>query len=136
MKSGKFRLLRFPGALNTVANGISDQGVIVGEYDFDGANLHGFILRNGTYETVDDPDKNNAFGTALLGINSSGVVVGEFEDSELFFHGFIYKDGVFKNVIYPGSRNTFVHGINNGGLITGLAFFGSGTSKGFAASCK
>jgi hypothetical protein len=70
-----------------------------------------------------------------MNLYALGVTVGCYRD-ELFFHGFIYKDGVFKNVIYPGSRNTFVQGINNGGLITGLAFFEHGTSKGFAASCK
>lgn len=133
---GKFTLLQFPGSLNTSAFGINDQGVIVGEYDFDGAFLHGFILRNGAYQTVDDPDKNNAFGTRLLGINNSGVAVGEYEDSEAFFHGFIYKNGAFENVIYPGSRNTFVQGINNLGLITGLAYFSDGSNKGFIASCQ
>src|SRR5258707_597092 len=75
LANGRFTTLQFPGAINTTAFGISDQGVIVGEYDFDGAILHGFILQNGTYTTVDDPDKNNAFGTRLLGINSSGVAV-------------------------------------------------------------
>jgi hypothetical protein len=136
LASGKFMLLRFPGALNTSAKGISDQGLIVGEYDFNGANLHGFILRNGAYQTVDDPDKNNAFGTVLYGINNSGVAVGAYEDFEAFFHGFIYKNGGFSNVVYPGSRNTFVQGINNAGIITGLAFFAEGSSKGFAASCQ
>jgi len=75
-------------------------------------------------------------GISPSGINSSGVAVGEYEDSEAFFHGFIYKNGVFENVIYPGSRNTFVQGINNVGLITGLAFFSDGTNKGFIASCQ
>jgi len=134
--NGKLTELHFPGALNTSANGISNLGVIVGEYDFDGINLHGFILQNGTYLTVDDPDKNNAFGTILLGINSAGVVVGEFEDSQAFFHGFIYENGVFENVIYPGSRNTFVKGINDAGIIAGLAFFSDGSNKPFAASCQ
>jgi len=136
LASGKLKALQFPGATNTSAFGISEQGVIVGEYDFDGVILHGFILQNGAYTTVDDPDKNNAFGTRLLGINNSGVAVGEYEDSQAFFHGFVYKNGVFENVIHPGSRNTFVQGINNVGLITGLAFFSEGTNKGFIASCQ
>lgn len=134
--NGKFAPLRFPSAINTSAFGVNDQGVVVGEYDFDGVTLHGFILQNGAYTTVDDPDGNNALGTRLLGINNSGVAVGEYEDSQAFFHGFIYKNGVFENVIYPRSRNTFVQGINNLGLITGLAFFTDGTNKGFIASCQ
>jgi probable HAF family extracellular repeat protein len=136
LTNGKFTPLQFPGSLNTVANGVSNANVIVGEYDFDGANLHGFILQNGVYQTVDDPDKNNAFGTTLFAINSSGVVVGEFEDAGSVFHGFIYKNGIFKNVIFPGSTNTFVKGINDNGIITGLAFFADGTNKPFAASCQ
>jgi hypothetical protein len=132
----KFTQLQCPGAINTSAFAINDQGAIVGEYDFDGVILHGFILQSGAYRTVDDPDKNNAFGTRLLGINSSGVAVGEYEDSQEFFHGFIYKNGLFENVIYAGSRNTFVQSINNVGLITGTAFFSDGTNKGFIASCQ
>lgn len=132
---GQFHLLQFPGALNTSARGINDRGVIVGEYDLDGVIQYGFILRGGNYQTVDDPDQNNAFGTRLLGVNSAGEVVGEFEDSQALFHGFIYKDGVFENVVYPKSRNTFVDGINNAGIITGLAFGQDGSTKGYAATC-
>jgi hypothetical protein len=136
VKAGQYSALQFPGALNTEAAGINSVGTIVGEYDFDGAFLHGFILQNGNYQSVDDPSPNNAFGTRLLDVNSSGTVVGEYEDSDAFFHGFIYKNGVFQDVDYPGSRNTFVNAINNAELVAGVAYFDQGSNLGYVANCQ
>ena len=62
------------GSQGTFAEGINDQGQIVGYY-YDSSNVeHGFIDSGGTYTTVDRP---GASGTALYGINNAGVIVGQ-----------------------------------------------------------
>ena len=54
LQQGKtFKLITYPGALSTVPWGINETGTIVGLYLDGGSNYHGFILKNGTFTTID-----------------------------------------------------------------------------------
>ncbi|HEY5744877.1 MAG TPA: hypothetical protein VIU12_02265, partial [Chryseolinea sp.] len=58
-KKGEFTKFVVPGALLTIGEGINNNGTIVGVYvdkpDNDDNDIHGFVLRNGIFETVDVP---------------------------------------------------------------------------------
>src|SRR5262245_61265078 len=59
----------------TVALGINDNGQIVGVYITGGGlRVHGFLLSDGTYTTLDDPSAT--ISTQALGINNAGQTVG------------------------------------------------------------
>src|SRR5262245_17341944 len=84
-----FTRIDFPGALQTVPNGINARGDIVGEYLDGNLDGHGFLLRNGIYTTIDVP---GAIRTGVAAINASGDVVGYFIDSA-GQHGFVLRKG-------------------------------------------
>jgi probable HAF family extracellular repeat protein len=60
----------------TYASDVNDAGNIVGGYndDTEFQNRHGFVLRNGTYETLDMP--GSGF-TDLFSVNNFGEILGE-----------------------------------------------------------
>lgn len=82
----------------TAATGINNAGDIVGYFmDATGAT-RGFIYKNGTYTTIDDP---NAIGipnalavTQVFGINDHGDLVGNYVDAGGVFRGFVATPAV------------------------------------------
>lgn len=66
-----------PGG-GTEALGINNLGQIVGEYTDINGNLHGYLLDNGTYWTIDINSPNSQ--TEALGINNNGDIVGTYID--------------------------------------------------------
>ena len=132
--SGNFFSFSFPGSQRTEANGINDNGVIVGSYVAPGTvngalSNHGFIYHNGQWATLDYPGTN--VDTFLLGISNSGVVLGEVEPLGPPIY-FMYANGVFKQIDVPNSSFTQVSGISAGGVITGTTDF----NQGFTATCQ
>jgi hypothetical protein len=83
---GVYTTLDVPGALLTLAEGIDDEGVIVGLFIDAAGNEHGFILRRGVYATIDVP---GAAGTAIFSINAVGEIVGSYGDTSGVTHGFV-----------------------------------------------
>jgi probable HAF family extracellular repeat protein len=67
------------GASGTAATGVNDMDQIVGSYQDASGNTHGFLLSNGTYTTIDDPDAT--IDTIAHGINDAGHIVGEFSNT-------------------------------------------------------
>ena len=108
-----------PGALSTGAQGINAEGVISGAYR-DASGLHGFILRDGVFETVDYPDADN---TELRGIGPDGAVVGDHwnnGEEATAAHGFRRTaDGQFTTVHFPGHLYEFPQRILADGTILG-----------------
>src|SRR5262245_9411192 len=43
------------GSFGAFANGINNEGQIVGSYDDENMHAHGFLYSNGSYTTLDDP---------------------------------------------------------------------------------
>ena len=72
---GKFTSFDPPGSISTYPSWITVQGGITGAYYDGNFILHGFILKNGHYNTVDYP---GAAGTSLGGMNSFGDSVGNY----------------------------------------------------------
>src|SRR5436309_1078524 len=69
--------LDFPGAKETFASGINDNGKIVGTYRgglFPNEQRHGFIYHNGEWATLDYPSSTRQ--TQLTGISNAGLIVG------------------------------------------------------------
>ncbi len=129
--NGSLVAINFPGAHNTFAIGINDNGVIAGFYE--SSSEHGFIYHNGQWATVDYP---NTSGTEVYGISNAGVVIG-LDHSLEQGRAFMWVNGTFKVISVPNSFYTHALGIAPGGLITGTTVLnGSNTVKGFTATCK
>lgn len=86
LSDGIYTTLDVPGASFTVAQGINNEGKIVGLYFDINGNEHGFVLSNGTYTTVDAP---NATATAVYTINAKGEIGGVYTDTHNVDHGFV-----------------------------------------------
>jgi uncharacterized membrane protein len=117
----------YPGAVRTEANGINNNGDIVGYYqDAVNFNFHGFLLSGGVFTTIDFP---GADWTNAEGINDAGDIVGTYSISSNPFApiGFISHNGVMRSFRVPGRSYTSVHGINNNGDIVGESQLHTGT---------
>jgi hypothetical protein len=65
--NGAFTGLNFPGSATTTPMGISDIGDVVGSYQLsNGSNspVHGFLLHNGNFTTIDDPKTSGPYWSA------------------------------------------------------------------------
>ena len=94
--SGDFTTFDGPGAVLTIAEGINNAGTIVGLYVDDKDAVHGFVLKNGNFTTVDVLKEHNPQHTEIYSINAIGeivgayfVVVGEPPNEVEVEHGFI-----------------------------------------------
>jgi probable HAF family extracellular repeat protein len=101
--------------LNASANGINDEGQIVGTYN----GNNGFLYTSGVYTTIDDPSASGPYGTAPYGINNYGQVVGGYHQG-YSTHGFLYSKGSYVTLDDPnGIGRTTAFGINDNGQVVG-----------------
>ena len=118
------------------AFGINSNGDVVGyyfaRYDPNSYGLHGFLLSNGGYQTLDYPG-TSYHATTAFGINDAGQIVGDFED-EKGPHAYLYSDGIFTPLDILGINRGQAFGINNRGQIVGNFVDDDGTTRGFIAS--
>jgi uncharacterized membrane protein len=126
--------LDFPGAVQTEAFAINDNGAIVGYYSkTPSPNLsrHGFIYNNDQWATLDYP--NSTVQTELTGISDSSLIIGTTIKGSNAIGSFLYKNGTFKKIVMPNSNvPTYANGVSPGkDLITGFPGY-----KGFIATCK
>ena len=102
----------------TIAWGINARGDVVGEY-FDAGGRHGFLLRNGTFTSIDFPGAL----TSARGINPGGDIVGVYRypsEPPVNAHGFLLpRHGDFVQVDFPGHTNTIPQRILSDGTILG-----------------
>ena len=132
--------LSFPGASNTFARGINDQGEAVGYWTgmdstFPGANIsHSFVYNNGAWSTLDATA--GVGGTYAEGVNNSNVIVGFYIDSQGTSHGFAFNQptSTFSFFDMQGAANTYLYGINNQGEMVGSFIDGNGQTYGFSVS--
>ncbi|WP_341312024.1 hypothetical protein WN982_10880 [Paraburkholderia sp. IMGN_8] len=108
-----------PGSRLTLANKINDQGQVVGIQVDSGGAMHGFLLSNGQYSSVDFP---GAIATEALAINNAPVpvIVGNFTDATGVTHGFVLRNGVYRQIDYPFATDVSITGINDSEQIVGL----------------
>ena len=94
-RPGDFQLIDFPGLSVpcTTPRWINERGDIVGFFAyvntvddcFAPPPLHGFLLRQGEYVSIDFP---GSISTELLAISDDGVIVGDYTDKNGNRHGF------------------------------------------------
>jgi len=125
-------LFQCPGAAFTVAEGINNNGTVVGYYYAQGGPQHGFVYSGGTCTPLNIQGATN---TAAMAINDSGTISGYYTDSASFFHGFLYTAAGATTVLdYPTTTsNTLAFDINNAGTNVladenGTVFLHSGTT--------
>ncbi len=136
---GVYTKIDLPAACSTNPNSINDAGVIVGDYgvgDCAGGTEehHGFLLRDDTFVTIDDPNGVYQFVTVLRGINAQGNVVGDYGGNDGACHGFLMQKGVFTDIDFPGALGTRAFGINARGWIVGDYFDANWVRHGFLAT--
>jgi hypothetical protein len=112
-------LVVFPGASQTIVNGINDAGQMVGSY-IAGTVEHGFTLTlsGSVFASIDYP---GAARTRAVGINNAGDIVGCYtlDPLKLCDSGFLLSGGTFTPIAYPGAVNTDPTGIADTGEIVG-----------------
>ena len=108
-----------PGASTTNAQGINQQGDIVGGYA-DSSGGHGYLLSEGVFTKIDYP---GAAYTDATGLNARGEVVGGYRmpgEPAVNIHGYLRtRHGEFLPVDFPGHINTRAQRITPEGLILG-----------------
>jgi len=74
LADGTLTTLDPPGSTSTQAFGLNNRGQVVGAYLDAAGNTHGFVYRDGRFQSVDDPQGVN--NTLINGINPRGQIVG------------------------------------------------------------
>jgi probable HAF family extracellular repeat protein len=119
--AGSFSLIDYPGVTYTFAQGINNNGQIVGYY-LTPTHIYGFLDNGGSFNTLSFP---NALTTNSFSINKYGKIVGNYLiDNSSKVRGYIYDNGTFISVDYPGSEvgGTTLTGINDFEQIVGFYF--------------
>lgn len=96
-----------------VATGINNSGNIVG-YQSNGI---GVMIKNGALSQILIP---GAYQVIPTGINNHNVIAGYYISPDGIL-GFVLEDNNFTSISFPNSTSTFLFGINDFGVITGLA---------------
>ena len=112
-----FTTIDFPAyRINTIPTAINNRGEIVGWYaerDVIGP-LHGFLLSNGNFTTIDFPGSHL---TEPRGINDKSQIVGKYDSAN---NNFLLSEGSFTALPnFPGANGTVAYGINDRGQIVG-----------------
>jgi hypothetical protein len=131
--AGIFTTIDPPGAAHAASNGvvgswaegINNNGAIVGYYYDSNGIRHGFADSTGNYTTIDSPNANPNVGTIARGINNSGTIVGNYTDNSANSIGFVDISGTFSNIDDGWS---IASGINNYGVIIGTSYNGAFSS--------
>ena len=147
-----------PSGPNMVnAQGINNNGLVVGFYMGNDGNVHGFngnissavggVLTGTAVTDPTIPPVNGEPGATfvfsqMLGINDHGLAVGYYGDSTLSQHGYFYNTVTGKytflddpNAAFSGGVEvTQITGISNSGEITGFYSDANGVFHGFVAT--
>lgn len=134
-QSFNYASVYFPNSTRTRTWGINPGGVIIGDY-LDGSRvMHGFLLSEGHYVTVDVPGSligmTGTLPTSLRGVSPGGDIVGLYlaapgssagcpvAGSPLCIKGFLLRQGVFSTVLFPGHSGSIPQRITPNGDIYG-----------------
>jgi hypothetical protein len=115
----------FPGSAQTQVTGLNDKGDTSGFWaNAAGAN-NGFVEWNGSFETLNDPNRPHVKGAVdqLLGVNNAGVAVGFYNDAKGHAHAYEVNQAtrVYTAIKISGAVDATATGINNNGDIVGFA---------------
>jgi probable HAF family extracellular repeat protein len=132
LKEGKYTDISVPNSNTTGAVGINANGDISGYYETS-AGSYGFLLHDGSYQTINYPA---AVGkTGCTGLNEQDFVVGSYlNPTTQVYNGFLTRNGQFMQMMVPGSVTTFPESINNSDVVVGQYFNGTVYPQGFMAT--
>jgi hypothetical protein len=133
-RGGTFTVFDPPGATSSSASTVSPSGSVVGFYtDTVGELFHGYLLKNGTYTTIDFPGA--LYGTFAGGGNPENDVTGAYNYTSSCTadcgHAFVLSNGVYTSFDYPGATFSEGTGINPASVIVGLFVDSSNSVHGF-----
>jgi uncharacterized membrane protein len=144
LNGGVFTLLpQFPGSIGSSPSGLNASGHITGDWlDPNGNTYHGFLLVNGSFTRLDDPEAGklnctnspNNCTTFVTSINDHDQIVGWFVKDDGTTHGFLLSQGVYTTIDFPGAAVTYADGINDAGQIVGSYLDSGGVNHGFLAT--
>jgi len=97
--NGSHSGLGIPGAISSVAFGINDNGVIVGQYVNAAGNTPGFVDANGVITTINATP--TATVTNVQGINNGGIAIGFYSADGVHQHGFLYNTSTKQTTLLP-----------------------------------
>jgi YVTN family beta-propeller protein len=131
LRDDVFSSVDVPGATFTYAAWVNARGDIVGGYG-DSRGGHAYVLRGGTFTTIDFPSAS-AVCTAGFGISNVGDVVGvEFPCNDFIHgHGYLFSRGRFTLIDVPGAVGTFPTMVIDSTRIVGTYFGTDGVFHGF-----
>src|SRR5579859_2933987 len=97
LAKGTYVNVTVPHGRATMAEEISDSGLIVGCYTSRDGRVRAFTDLGGTFTTLTHRSGGVASAqTCAAGVNSAGVIVGDYGKKAGPFHGFVYRHGAFK----------------------------------------
>ncbi len=138
-----FTSYQVPGAgpFGSSAFGISNAGVVVGNYDINDGNstIYGFIQRGNNFTPIPGPAPFPGTAVDLYKMNAAGNVVGDYLDpaAPTNYRGFVLGPGGHYTLVdYPASGVTITtaRGVNDAGTIVGRWDNSSGTHGFFLAN--
>ena len=119
LSHGGYQSFDYPGAANTLPRGISDSGVITGNFQLAGVE-HGFILDATGYHQTDFP---GSAGTDVWDFDSRrNEAVGDWSDADGNVHGYTLIGATFTpfDVSIAGAWATSLRSVNRFGVIVGV----------------
>jgi len=130
--TGRFKLIRVPGATSLTAAAINNQGAVAGFYANAKGTVNAFLkFHSGRVLTLAVP---GASMTQAFGVNDANEVVGAYtigSGDNAVTHGFTWVNGKLLTVDYPGASSTVVNGVNDEGDIVGFFTDAKGNTDGF-----
>lgn len=117
-----YTTIAVPNAAFTFVESFNNHAAVVGEYQPVGgsiAAMHGFVLSNGQYQTIDPPGSTDTF---IVDISDDGTIFGNFSVAAGGFFAFTYKDGSY-TVLGSDDTHTGFEAVSRNGLA-----YGSSTS--------
>jgi len=101
----------YPGALNTSASGINENGDVVGSFENGLNQIQGFVrFADGTFS--DPIVYPTALNTYLSDINNTGTMCGSYTLGDGVFHGFFLSGSTFTKFDLH-AHNTYLRGLND-----------------------
>ena len=127
---GKFTAVNFPKSNGTQAEGINDNGDVVGLYLDSAGAQHGFLKTGSKYKSIDVTGDTSA---EAWGINDSGQITVFAINSLGGYDSFLYNGKTFKKISDPnaGTTGTIARIVNNKGDVAGAYFNSDGAEVGF-----
>lgn len=140
LATGRYANVSVPRAVVTIAEDITDSGLIVGCFQRKTGPERGFADRHGKFTFITHPaGRGQSAVTCALAANGGGAIVGYYQHKAGVLHGFVDRKGVFTTIDEPAAgampgQGTAAVGINTAGVIVGWYIGANNVEHGFELS--